>query len=85
MKKYFLINHIIIILCSINILTDYEGQTQSVKLVVDAIDFVFFWIYMAEMIFRIVIHLNYISEQPFDRAFKLDLLLFGFCTGGLLY
>ncbi len=46
MKKYFFINHIIVILCSINILTDYEGQTYQVKLIVDGIDFAFFWVYL---------------------------------------
>lgn len=46
MDKYFIINHIIVILCSVNMLTDYEGQTYNVKLVVDGIDFAFFWAYM---------------------------------------
>ncbi len=60
MKKYFLFNHIIVILCSINILTDFEGQTHKIQLIVDAIDFAFFWVYMIEMIFRIIVHIKYI-------------------------
>jgi len=37
------------------------------------------------MIFRIAIHFKFVPTQPFDKAFKLDLILFAFCTGGLVY
>ena len=85
MKKYFLINHILVILCSINILIDYEGQTYKVKLIVDTIDFAFFWVYLIEMIFRIIVHMKYIPDEPFDKVFKLDFFLFCLCTCGLAY
>ena len=81
MKKYFFINHIIVILCSINILV----ETNDVKLIVDAIDCVFFWVYFIEMIFRITVHMKYVPEESFDKAFKLDLILFCLCTCGLTY
>jgi hypothetical protein len=85
MKKYFLINHIIVILCSINILIDYEGQSYNVRLIVDGIDFAFFWVYFFEMMFRIIVHMKYASDMPFDKVFKTDLFLFCLCACGLTY
>lgn len=85
MKVYYVVNHIIVILCSINILIDYEGQSNQVKLIVDCIDFAFFWVYFLEMIFRFVIHKRLVPNEPFDRTYKLDVALFVLCTLGLIY
>ncbi len=85
MKKYYLINHIIVIFCSLNILVDWEGQTYSTKLIVDSIDFAFFWIYLAEMLFRFAIHRIYVPDQPMDRAGKIDFIVFFFCACGQTY
>jgi hypothetical protein len=52
---------------------------------VDAIDFVFFWVYLIEMIFRIIVHIKYIPKEPLDKVFKLDFFLFCLCTCGLAY
>ncbi len=85
MKKYYLVNHVIVILCSINILIDYEGQTYKAKLIVDCVDFAFYWVYLGEMIFRYVLHKIYVPDEPFDRAGKLEYVLLLLCTGGLAY
>ena len=72
-------------LCSINILLDYEDQTYQVKLIVDGIDFAFYWIFVVEMIFRVFVHMKYIPSFTFNKAFKLDLILLGLCSFGLVY
>jgi len=85
MKNYFLLNHATVILCSINILIDWEGQTYDVKLIVDCIDFAFYWVYMAEVVFRLVLHSRYMPGKPFERASRLEFALFGVCTCGQIY
>ena len=62
MKKYYFINHLIIFLCSINIFIDFEEQDYKTKLIVDSIDFAFFWIYFIEIVFRIVVHIIYVAK-----------------------
>lgn len=51
----------------------------------DSIDFIFYWVYFVEVGFRIVVRRWYVPGMEWEKPFKVDLVLFGMCTAGLLY
>jgi hypothetical protein len=71
MNYYFIFNHIVIVLCSINILFDYEGQSTWFVEVLDIVDMAFYAIYLIEITLRIYLYKKYLPLESFDRALKL--------------